>query len=102
TATRPRSPATADLGAASTISRSRPVNGSHGSTTNGSTVSSTTAPRQRSKPPTTVTNLSPARHEKPNRTSLRQTQAESVPTARGRAGIEGVAQDAGRETPRRG
>ena len=65
TATPPRSPATADPGAASTISRSRPVPGCHGSTTNASTANSTTSPPQKSKTTTTVTNLSPPRHEKP-------------------------------------
>ncbi len=40
--------------------------------------SSATGHPPRSRPRTTVTSLSPMRHEKPNPTSLHQTQADSV------------------------
>ena len=61
---RARAP-TAVTGAGSTTSRSRPADGSAGSTRNASTANSTTSPQPRSKTPTTVTTLSPTRHEKP-------------------------------------
>ena len=64
-----------------TTSRSPHAPGSHGSTRSVSTESSTTRPRPRLKP-TTVTGLSPMRHEKSKQQSLRQTQADS-PRCRG-------------------
>ena len=64
---------TADHGEGSTTSRSERPAGSAGSTTSASTPSSTTAPRPRSKPTTTITSLSPMRLEKPNHQSLYET-----------------------------
>ena len=63
TETRPPWPPTAGPGRASTTSRSPPAPGSPGSTRSGCTPNSTTGRRPRSKP-TTVTSLSPMRHER--------------------------------------
>ena len=70
-------PPTAVPGEVSTTSRSPPARGCPGSTRSGCTPNSTTGRRPRSKP-TTVTSLSPMRHEKTKRTSARQTQAGSL------------------------
>lgn len=71
--TRLPSPTTVAPGRASTTSRSERPDGSPGSTTSGCTPSLTTGPRPRSKQSTTLTSLSPVRHEKPNHRSLYET-----------------------------
>jgi len=76
TGTPPLSPPTAGPGGVSTTSRSPPVGGCRGSTRGGCTANSMTGRRPRSKP-STVTSLSPMRHERTKPMSLRKTQAGS-------------------------
>ena len=80
TETQPPLPPTAGRGEASTTSRSPPAPGCRGSTTTASTASSTTRRRPRSRPRTTVTTLSPTRHENPTHrasTEPRPVQSEA-------------------------